>query len=55
MNTPRRELMAARDAALAGGDIATFQALTAKIAALPLVGVKPLTQRDIDRYVAEKS
>lgn len=50
MDTTRRELMTRRDAALAAGDIATFQALTLQIAKLPLKGVPELTQRDIDRY-----
>ena len=50
--TARRELMARRDAALAAGNIAEFQRLTTEIAALPLPGVAPLTQRDMDRYRA---
>ena len=53
MTTPtntRRSLMDARSAALRDGDIATFQRLTRQIADLPLRGVSPLTQRDIDRY-----
>ena len=54
MESDRRELMARRDAALAAGDIATFQALTRQIADLPLNGVKPLTQRDIDRYTGTR-
>jgi hypothetical protein len=48
--TIRRDLMTRRDAALAAGDIATYQALTAEIAKLPLPGVKPLTPQDIDRW-----
>lgn len=43
--------MVQRDQALAAGDIALFQALTLRIAQLPLGGVKALSQRDIDRYV----
>lgn len=50
MDNTRRALMIERDAALARGDIATFQALTIKIAQLPLDGVRPLTKRDIERY-----
>lgn len=46
--------MAERDAALAAGDTARFQALTAQIAALPMKGVAPLTQQDIDRYVSRR-
>lgn len=52
MDTTRRDLMARRDAALKAGDIATFQRLTAEIAALPMQGVPALTDKDIDRYVA---
>lgn len=54
MDTTRRALMTRRNAALKAGDIATFQRLTADIAALPLKGVPALTQKDIDRYVAGK-
>ena len=54
MDTNRRDLMAQRDAALKAGDIAAFQALTVKIAALPLKGVPALTPRDIAKYVAGK-
>lgn len=50
MDANRRQLMTERDAALKAGDVARFQALTVQIAALPLKGVKPLTQRDIQRY-----
>lgn len=46
--------MTRRDAALAAGDYATFQALTAEIARLPLKGVPDLTPNDIARYVAGK-
>jgi hypothetical protein len=50
MDTNRRALMLQRDAALASGDLVTFQRLTTALAKLPMKGVKPLTQRDIDRY-----
>jgi hypothetical protein len=50
----RRELMTARDRALAAGDIATFQKLTKQIAVLPLKGVRRLTAQDIARYVGRK-
>jgi hypothetical protein len=50
MMTTRRELMAKRDEALRNGDTAAFQALTKQIAELPMPGVAPLTQKDIDRY-----
>jgi len=46
----RRELMTRRDAALAAGDIAQFQALTTQIAGLPMPGVAPLTAKDIERW-----
>lgn len=46
----RRALMAQRDAALAAGDIAQFQALTTQIAALPMPGVPELTAKDIARW-----
>lgn len=46
----RRKLMRERDAALAAGDVAAFQELTARIAALPMRGVAGLTRRDIDRW-----
>jgi hypothetical protein len=55
MDTTRRELMTQRDAALARGDYAEFQALTVKIAALPLKGVRPLTERDITKYVTRRA
>ena len=55
MDTTRRRLMAERDAALAAGDRATFQALTTQIAQLPLKGVAPLTTRDIDRYRVQRA
>lgn len=55
MDTTRRDLMTRRDAALAAGDIATFQALTLQIAQLPLKGVTPLTKRDIARYNAHRA
>ncbi len=55
MDTNRRELMARRDAALKAGDIPSFQRLTTEIAALPMKGVAPLTQKDIDRYAAHKA
>ena len=48
----RRDLMDQRQAALAAGDIATFQALTTQIAALPLKGVAPLTAKDIAKWNA---
>ena len=54
MDTKRRELMTRRNAALAAGDHAAFQALTAEIARLPLKGVPELTPKDIARYVAGK-
>jgi hypothetical protein len=50
MDTNRRELMTRRDAALKAGDIEQFHALTREIAQLPMKGVKPLTQQDIDRW-----
>jgi hypothetical protein len=50
MDTNRRNLMTERDAALKAGDIARFHELTRQIAALPMKGVKPLTQQDIDRW-----
>lgn len=53
-NNTRRELMAERDAALAAGDVARFQELTKRIAELPLPGVKPLTRRDIERFINKK-
>lgn len=46
----RRTLMAERDAALAAGDIARFQALTTEIARLPMNGVPELTPKDIERW-----
>lgn len=49
-HTLRRELMRQRDEALKSGDIARFQKLTTRIAALPMRGVPALTKRDIDRY-----
>lgn len=52
-NKTRRELMADRDAALAAGDHAAFQALTTQIANLPLKGVPELTPKDITRYHAK--
>jgi hypothetical protein len=55
MDTTRRDLMAQRDAALKAGDMATFQALTVKIAALPMKGVKPLTARDIAKYAKRQA
>jgi len=55
MDTTRRDLMTRRDAALAAGDIATFQALTAQIAQLPMKGVEELTPKDIARYAARHS
>lgn len=51
----RRDLMADRDAALKAGDIATFQALTVQIAALPMKGVRKLTPNDIARYAAHRA
>lgn len=48
--TTRRDLMAQRDAALAAGDHAAFQALTTQIARLPMPGVPDLTPQDIARY-----
>lgn len=50
----RRQLMAARDIALRTGDIPAYQRLTVQIAALPMPGVRPLTQRDITRYTQRK-
>lgn len=47
----RRELMDARQRALAAGDLATFQQLTIQIAALPLPGLPALTPADIARYL----
>lgn len=47
----RRALMTERDRALVAKDYATYQRLTREIAALPLDGVRPLTTRDIARYV----
>lgn len=54
MDSKRRDLMTRRDAALAAGNTAQFQHLTAQIAALPLAGVPKLTQKDVDRYIAGK-
>jgi N-formylglutamate amidohydrolase len=54
METTRRHLMAERDKALAAGDLARFQDLTRRIAALPMRGVRPLTTKDIQRYNARK-
>jgi hypothetical protein len=54
MNTDRRALMAERDKALATGDIAKFQELTVRIAALPMKGIPDLTARDIQKYVSRK-
>ncbi len=53
MDNVRRDLMTRRDAALAAGDLATFQELTRQIAALPLKGVPELTPKDIQRYVGK--
>ncbi len=50
----KRELMTRRDQALKAGDIALFQALTLQIATLPLQGMTPLTQKDIDKYASVK-
>lgn len=50
----RRTLMAQRDAALAAGDIARFQALTTELARLPMKGVPALTAKDIQRYAHRK-
>lgn len=50
----KKPLIAERNAALAAGDIARFQAITLQIALMPMTGVRPLTQRDIDKYVGKK-
>ena len=55
MDTTRRDLMTRRDAALAAGDHATFQALTLELTRLPMQGVPALTQKDIDRYAHAKT
>lgn len=54
MVNTRRELMAERQKALAAGDIARFQELNRKIAALPMRGVPALTAKDIARYAAKR-
>ena len=50
----RYRLMQQRQAAVEAKDWARFQALTSQLAALPMRGVPPLTQRDIDRYARGK-
>ena len=47
----RRQLMAERDAALRARDYPRYQELTRRIAHLPLAGVRPLSPKDIDRYI----
>ena len=54
MTTTRRDLMAERDKAVAAGDWQRMNELTKQIADLPMAGIKPLTQADIDRYVSDK-
>ena len=51
----RRRLMGERDTAIAQRDWATMQALTTRIAALPLRGVRQLSQRDIAKYITRKN
>lgn len=46
----RKAMTTERNEALAAGDIKRFQELTTAIANLPMPGVAPLTQKDIDRY-----
>lgn len=46
----RRTLMTERDAALAAGDMARFQALTTELSKLPMKGVPELTPSDITRW-----
>ena len=49
-NQIRRQLMAERQDAVVAGDWARMNALTKRIADLPMPGVPALTQRDIDKY-----
>lgn len=51
----KRALMTERDEAVRARDWARMNALTRQIADLPFPGLKPLTQRDIDRYVNRKA
>jgi hypothetical protein len=53
--TIRRELMDERTKAIAAGNWQRMNELTKQIAELPMPGVAPLTQKDIDRYVAKKA
>lgn len=50
MTSRKRDLMTRRDAALAAGDIPTFQRLTTEIAKLPMNGVPELTPKDIAKW-----
>ena len=54
MDTKRRALMKARDAALAARDLKRFQLLTVEIAALPMKGIPAPTAKSIARYVGGK-
>ena len=51
----RKRLMAERQVAVAAGDWARMNELTRQLAALPMAGVPPLTQKDIDRYAKGKT
>ncbi len=50
MDKKRFELMKQRDAALAARNISLFQSLTTEIAKLPMKGIAPLRQSDIDKW-----
>lgn len=55
MDNTRRALMAERDKAIAARDWVKANALTKRIADLPLAGVAPLTEKDIVKYTRRAS